>query len=120
MAVYEARRMFGSRASDFQERIDYSRLRKERLEKMRRAMKEHELEVLLCFRQDNIRYITGHNPNPFKRAHMLNYAILPKDGDPVLFETIGVDMDCTMRFAPSRIIKAPSMTASSTSPAVAL
>jgi Xaa-Pro dipeptidase len=44
---------------DFEERVNYERLRQERLRKAKEQIKLHGLGSLLCYDFDNIRYITG-------------------------------------------------------------
>ncbi|MFH1650562.1 MAG: Xaa-Pro peptidase family protein [Chloroflexota bacterium] len=77
---------FGTMGVDWEERIDFDRLRRERLQKARDAMAAAGADVLLVFRQEDVRYLTGH------RSHMAPViphkgpvVVLPKDGDPLLF-----------------------------------
>jgi Xaa-Pro aminopeptidase len=65
----------GTMAVDFEERINYERLRRERLARTREQMKAYGLGALLCYDFDNIRYITGtlsfttRPPRPSARLH---------------------------------------------------
>ena len=44
------------------------------------------------FQGANVRYITGSYQGNWKYNINIRYAVLPRDGDPVLFETAGSDM----------------------------
>lgn len=84
--------MPGQYMVDFEARVDFVRLRRERLEKARQAMKKHGLEVLVAFDPNNIRYITGTFGNPSPTLSAARYCVLAKDQDPVLFE-LGGDLE---------------------------
>jgi len=71
---------------DFEERVNYERLRKERLERAKEQVKAHNLGALLCFDFDNIRYITGTHVGEWARNKMTRYCILPLDADPILYD----------------------------------
>ena len=77
---------FGTLAVDFELRVDFPRLRKERLEKAKEALKDSGLGALVCFDPDNIRYITSATIGAWARDKMQRYSILPKNADPILFE----------------------------------
>jgi Xaa-Pro dipeptidase len=49
-------------------------------------MEKYDLGALLCFDNDNIRYITGTALGEWVRGKFFRWCILPRDGDPVLFE----------------------------------
>src|SRR5207245_2794613 len=57
--AYDPRRTWGQMAVDSQERINFDKLRRERLQRTQEQMKQDGLEVLLLFDGDNIRYATG-------------------------------------------------------------
>jgi hypothetical protein len=50
---YQPRRAFGTRAVDWQEGINFERLRKERLAKLQTQMKKNDTSALLLYRGDN-------------------------------------------------------------------
>lgn len=77
---------FGTLAVDFELRVDFQKLRKDRLEKSRREMKKAGLGSLLVFDPDNIRYITSATIGEWARDKMNRYALLCGDADPVLFD----------------------------------
>lgn len=77
---------FGTTAVDFELRVDFGRLRKDRLEKSRTQMKKAGLGSLVVFDPDNIRYITSATIGEWARDKMTRYAVLCGDADPLLFE----------------------------------
>jgi len=52
-------RSYGTMAVDWEQRVDYERLRTERLARIKKMLKESEIGSLLCFDMVNIRYITN-------------------------------------------------------------
>jgi Xaa-Pro dipeptidase len=78
---------FGTVGTDWQERIDWARLRNYRIESARERMKAHGLGAVLCMYDENIRYITATlTPGWCRLKPGLRYAMLCGDGAPVLFE----------------------------------
>ena len=73
-------------AVDFELRVDFARLREDRLRKSREQLKKAGLGALLCFDADNIRYITSAVIGEWARDKMNRYVILPRDADPILFD----------------------------------
>jgi len=71
---------------DFEERVNYERLRRERLERAKEQVKAHNLGAILCFDFDNIRYITGTHVGEWARNKMTRHCILPLDADPILYD----------------------------------
>lgn len=78
---------FGIAGVDWQERVNWERLRTYRLENARARMKAHGLGAVLCMYDENVRYITGTlTPGWCRLKPGLRYALLCGDGAPVLFE----------------------------------
>lgn len=72
---------------DWQERINFERLRNYRLQRAREKLEEHKLGALLCLYDENIRYITATlTPNWNKLKPGLRYVLLPSGGEPILYE----------------------------------
>lgn len=71
---------------DFEERVNYDRLRRERLDKAKSALQKSGLGSLLCYDFDNIRYITGTHIGEWCRNKMARYAILPVGAEPLLYD----------------------------------
>ncbi len=78
---------FGMVGVDWQERINWDRMRKFRLNRARQMMKEHGLGALLCMYEENIRHITSTlTPNWNKLKPGLRYCLLIEGEEPILFE----------------------------------
>lgn len=77
---------FGLMQVDWEERINFERMRKERLEKARASMRESDVDCLFLVRWENARYTTsarGHMWPMMFFGHVV--VILPRDDDPYLF-----------------------------------
>jgi Xaa-Pro aminopeptidase len=77
---------YGQMGVDFEERVNYERLRNERLNKAKQALCNSGLGALLCYDFDNIRYITGTHIGEWCRNKMARYTILPQGAEPLLFD----------------------------------
>ncbi len=77
---------YGTMAVDYEERVNYERLRRERLAKAKEQLRAYSLGALLCYDFDNIRYITGTHVGEWARNKMQRYVILPKDAEPILYD----------------------------------
>ena len=68
---------------DWQQRVNWDRLREYRIERARQMMKKHGLGALLCMYDENCRYITGTLTPGWNRLKPgLRYAMLCGDGAP--------------------------------------
>ena len=75
---------FGIVGMDWQQRINWDRLKKYRTERAREHMKKHRLGALLCMYDENVRYLTGTLTPGWNRLKPgLRYALLCGDGAPV-------------------------------------
>lgn len=77
---------YGTMAVDFELRVDFQRLRTDRLRKTKEQLKKSGLGALLCFDPDNIRYITSTTIGEWARDKMSRYVVLPIAADPILFD----------------------------------
>ena len=75
-------------------RVDFDRLRKERLEKLRASMKVNDLGALVLFAGANIRYATASYQGQLEIQHQHSLRVVTHTGEPVLFETAGSDLHC--------------------------
>ena len=91
---WEPRRVYSQTAADWQYRVDVDQLRKDRLQRTREQMDAHDLGALVLFAGANIRYVTGSYQGNWKYNINIRYAVLPRGGEPVLFETAGSDLQC--------------------------
>jgi Xaa-Pro aminopeptidase len=97
---FDPRRAYSTTGTDWQARVDFDRLRRDRLARARMMMEKHDLGALVCFVGENIRYITSVYQGNWKNNIFIRYCVLPRGGDPVLFETAGSDMECARIDAP--------------------
>src|ERR1700722_528511 len=74
----------GRRNVDFEERVDFARLRRYRLERALRAMEQAGLGALLVFDNNNIRYLTGVAIGEWTRDKLCRYALYTRTGELVL------------------------------------
>jgi hypothetical protein len=78
---------FGIAGLDWQQRVNWDRMKKYRTERAREMMKKHGLGALLCMYDENVRYLTGTLTPGWNRLKPgLRYAMLCGDGAPILFE----------------------------------
>ncbi len=76
----------GRMAVDFEERVDFDRLRKYRLSRVRSALEASELGALLCFDVNNVRYTTSTQIGEWVRDKVCRYSLLTRTGEPVLWD----------------------------------
>ena len=91
---WDPRRLYSQTGADWQQRVDFERLRKDRLQRLRDQMKARDLGALVLFAGANIRYATGSYQGNWKYNINIRYVVLPDGGEPVLFETAGSDLQC--------------------------
>jgi Xaa-Pro aminopeptidase len=73
-------------AVDWEQRVDFARLRSDRLAKARASLRNSELGAVLLFDQNNIRYVTSTHIGEWARDKSARCALLPRDGDPILWD----------------------------------
>jgi len=73
-------------AVDWEQRIDFARLREHRLERSRTSLRDSELGAVLLFDQNNIRYVTSTHIGEWARDKSARCALLPREGEPVLWD----------------------------------
>jgi Xaa-Pro dipeptidase len=76
----------GGMAVDFEERVDFPRLREYRLARVRAALDASPAGALLCFDTNNIRYTTSTQIGEWARDKMTRYSLLARDGDPMVWD----------------------------------
>ena len=78
---------FGMTGVDWQERINWPRLRAYRLNRARERMREHGLGAMLLMYDENVRYVTSTLTPGWNRLKPgLRYALLCEGSEPILFE----------------------------------
>jgi len=91
---WDPRRVYSQTGADWQQRVDFERMRQDRLQRAREQMEAHDLGALVLFAGANVRYVTGSYQGNWKYNINIRYAVLPNGGEPVLFETAGSDLQC--------------------------
>lgn len=76
----------GSMAVDWEERINFERLRTQRLSRIKAQLKASEAGALLCFDMTNIRYITATHIGTWAQDKMSRFALLPQGNEPILWD----------------------------------
>ena len=70
----------------YEQRVDLADLRTQRVAKAQAERDSDELDALLVWKDENVRYLTDLRPQLIScKSTALNGALLPADGDPVLF-----------------------------------
>jgi len=75
-----------TRAVDWEQRIDFPRLRRDRLARAKAALEASDLGALLLFDPNNIRYVTSTHIGEWARDKNARFALLPRGGDPILWD----------------------------------
>lgn len=82
-------------AVDWTKRIDFDLLRRERTKSLSGQIKKHKLDAILCFKAENIRYMTGYRPLWWPISFLTrNAGIMVADKEPILFPTSGCYERC--------------------------
>ena len=76
----------GRMSVDFEERVDFDRLRSYRLARSRAALETSGLGALLLFDVNNIRYVTSTMIGEWSRDKVSRYTLLTRTGEPVLWD----------------------------------
>src|SRR3982074_771599 len=76
----------GTMAVDWENRIDFDRLRRERLARAKDLLKKSEMGALLCFDMNNVRYLTATHIAPWAQDKANRFPLLPQDDEPILWD----------------------------------
>jgi Xaa-Pro aminopeptidase len=79
-------RTYGTMGVDWEERVDFDRLREERLARAKSHLRGSELGALLCFDMNNIRYLTATHIGTWAMDKLIRFALLPQGGEPILWD----------------------------------
>jgi Xaa-Pro aminopeptidase len=79
-------RSFGTMAVDWEQRVDFDRLRRERLARAKARLEESELGALLCFDMANIRYLTATHIGTWAIDKLIRFCLLPREDEPILWD----------------------------------
>src|SRR5437763_9358055 len=91
---WEPRRLYRPTGADWRHGVGFDRLRRERLDGLRAQVKADDPGPLVWFAGANLRYPTASYQGNWKYNINIRYAVVPAEGEPVLFETAGSDLQC--------------------------
>ncbi len=79
-------RTHGTMAVDWEQRVDFDRLRRERLARAKAGLEQSELGALLCFDMNNVRYITATHIGTWAQDKANRFTLLPRGDEPILWD----------------------------------
>jgi len=71
---------------DFEERVEFGRLRKYRLSRARAALNNSQLGAILLFDINNIRYVSATMIGEWARDKVARYTLLTRTGEPIVWD----------------------------------
>jgi Xaa-Pro aminopeptidase len=77
---------FGTNAVDWEERVQFDRLRAERLARLRAQLERSELGALLAFDFANIRYMSATHIGTWAMDKLIRFALVTRDTDPIVWD----------------------------------
>src|SRR5512140_2182359 len=77
---------YGTMAVDWEERVDFDRLRQQRLARAKLLLKQSEMGALLCFDMNNVRYLTATHIGTWAQDKANRFTLLPQDDEPILWD----------------------------------
>ncbi len=76
---------FGASGVDWEDRIDFDRLRRHRVEAVQRGLRASDLDALLLWKDENVRYLTSLRAQQIAgKMSSLNGVLITRDAGPVL------------------------------------
>jgi Xaa-Pro aminopeptidase len=76
----------GTMAVDWEQRIDFDRLRRERLARIKNLLEKSELGALLCFDMNNVRYITATHIGTWAQDKNSRFTLLSRGAEPIVWD----------------------------------
>src|SRR5487761_2447938 len=77
---------YGTMAVDWENRVDFERLRRERLARAKALLQKSEMGALLCFDMNNVRYITATHIGSWAQDKNNRFTLLPQNDEPILWD----------------------------------
>ena len=77
---------YGTMGVDWEQRIDFERLRVERLQRAKDLLKKSEMGALLCFDMNNVRYLTSTHIGTWAQDKANRFVLLPQNDEPILWD----------------------------------
>ena len=81
-----ALKTYGTMAVDWEERVDFDRLRRARLARIKELLAKSEIGALLCFDMNNVRYITSTHIGTWAQDKISRFTLLPQNDEPILWD----------------------------------
>ncbi len=79
-------RTYGTMGVDWEDRVDFDRLRRERLARIKKSLGTSELGAVLLFDMVNIRYVTATHIGTWALDKLVRFALLPRDDEPIIWD----------------------------------
>jgi Xaa-Pro aminopeptidase len=73
-------------AVDWEQRVDFERLRTERLQRAKDLLAKSEMGALLCFDMNNVRYLTATHIGTWAQDKANRFVLLPQNDEPILWD----------------------------------
>jgi Xaa-Pro aminopeptidase len=77
---------YGTNAVDWETRIDFDRLREQRVERLRKQLEKSDLGALLAFDFANIRYMSSTHIGTWAVDKMIRFALITRTTDPIVWD----------------------------------
>ena len=77
---------FGTNAVDWEQRIDFDRLRTDRLAKLRAELEKSDLGAILAFDFSNIRYMTSTHIGTWAMDKLIRFSLITRNSDPISWD----------------------------------
>jgi Xaa-Pro aminopeptidase len=81
-----ALKTYGTMGVDWEQRIDFDRLRRERLARVKALLAQSEMGAVLCFDMNNVRYITATHIGSWAQDKISRFTLLPQNDEPILWD----------------------------------
>ena len=81
-----ALKTYGTMGVDWEQRVDYDRLRRERLARIKELLARSSMGALLCFDMNNVRYITSTHIGTWAQDKNSRFTLLPQKDEPILWD----------------------------------
>ena len=79
-------RTFGSMGVDWEQRVNFERLRTQRLGRIKALLADSEIGALLYFDMNNIRYITATHIGTWAMDKVSRFCLLPQGDEPIMWD----------------------------------
>ncbi|HKV04859.1 MAG TPA: Xaa-Pro peptidase family protein [Candidatus Acidoferrales bacterium] len=76
----------GTMAVDWEQRIDFDRLRRERLGRIKSLLEKSDVGALLCFDMNNVRYITSTHIGTWAQDKNSRFTLLSRGAEPIVWD----------------------------------